>query len=86
MGLVVDKALGALSLSESLTHLQIEFHQTGAGLRQIPAWPHHSHTAGLAQRLVAKVDVQQGLHRVILITAENIVGPQASEKDRRTKI
>lgn len=66
----------ALRLTQSLPDLQVELHEAGAGLRQVPAGSHHGQAASLAQRLVAEVDVQEGLHSVVRLVAEDVVGPQ----------
>lgn len=68
--------LAGLRLAQSLADLQVELHEAGAGLRQVPARTHHGEAARLAQRLVTEVDVQEGLDRVVRLVAEDVVGPQ----------
>lgn len=68
--------LAALRQTQGLADLQVELHEAGAGLRQVPAGSHHGQAARLAQRLVAEVDVQQRLDGVVRLVAEDVVGPQ----------
>lgn len=68
-----------LSLAESFADLKVELHEARAGLRKIPAGPHHSQTARLPQSLVPEVNVQQRLHGVIPLTAKYVIRPQAPE-------
>lgn len=76
--------LARLRLAESLADLQVELHEAGAGLGQIPAGAHHRQAARLTQGLVTEVDVQKGLDSVVLLTAEDVVGPQGpGEEDER---
>lgn len=71
-----DVGLAGLRLAQSLADLQVELHEAGAGLRQVPTRTHHGEAARLAQRLVTEVDVQEGLDRVVRLVAEDVVGPQ----------
>lgn len=71
-----------LRLTQSLADLQVELHEAGAGLRQVPAGSHHGQAARLAQRLVAEVDVQEGLDGVVRLVAEDVVGPQGPADGR----
>lgn len=73
--------LACLGLTQSLADLQVELHEAGAGLRQVPAGPHHRQAARLAQRLVAEVDVQEGLNGVVLLVPKDVVGPQRPEDE-----
>lgn len=66
-----------LSLAEGFADLKVELHEACAGLRKIPAGAHHSQTARLTQGLVPEVNMEQGLHGVILLTAEYVIRPQA---------
>lgn len=70
------EGLTGLRLTQSLTDLQVEFHEAGARLRQVPAGAHYGQAARLAQRLVTEVDVQKGLNCVVCLVAKDIVGPQ----------
>lgn len=70
------EGLTGLSLTQSLTDLQVELHEAGARLRQVPAGAHYGQAARLAQRLVTEVDVQKGLDCVVCLVAKDIVGPQ----------
>lgn len=71
--------LARLRLTESLTDLQVELHEAGAGLRQIPAGAHHGQAARLTQGLVTEEDVQKGLDCVVFLAAKDVVWPQGSE-------
>lgn len=73
--------LACLGLTQSLADLQVELHEAGAGLRQVPAGPHHRQAARLAQRLVAEVDVQEGLNGLVLLVPEDVVRPQRPEDE-----
>lgn len=78
--------LACLRLTESLTDLQVELHEAGASLRQIPAGAHHGQAARLTQGLVTEEDVQKGLDCVVFLAAKDVVWPQGSEdkKQRRS--
>lgn len=68
--------LTGLSLTQSLSYLQVELHEAGAGLGQVPAGAHHRQAARLTQRLVTEVDVQEGLDCIICLIAKDVVWPQ----------
>lgn len=68
--------LARLGLTQSLADLQVELHEAGARLRQVPAGPHHRQAARVAQRLMAEVDVQERLNCVVLLAPEDVVRPQ----------
>ncbi|MEQ2157465.1 Zygote arrest protein 1 [Goodea atripinnis] len=68
---------------QSLTDLQVELHEAGARLRQVPAGPHHRQAACLAQCLVTEVDVQEGLNCVVLLVAEDVIRPQRPNNKRK---
>lgn len=75
--------LAGLRLTQSLADLQVELHEAGASLRQVPAGAHHRQAARLAQRLVTEVDVQKGLDCVVCLVAEDVVGPQRPADKRK---
>lgn len=81
-----DVGLAGLRLAQSLADLQVELHEAGAGLRQVPAGTHHGQAARLAQRLVTEVDVQEGLDRVVRLVAEDVVGPQRPAEGGRPEV
>lgn len=72
---------GSLCLTQRFSDLQVELHEASAGLGEVPAGAHHSQAARLAQRLVAEVDVQQCLHGVLALAAEDVVRPQRPAQD-----
>lgn len=74
--------LAGLSMTQSLADLEVELHEAAAGLRQIPARAYHRQAAGLPQRLVTEVDVQEGLDRIICLVAKDVVGPQRPEQTK----
>lgn len=74
-----------LSLAKSFADLKVELHEASAGLRKIPAGPHHRQTPRLTQSLVPEVDVQQCLHCIVPITAKYVIGPQAPEEMKKSK-
>ncbi|TNN38276.1 hypothetical protein EYF80_051570 [Liparis tanakae] len=61
-----------LGPTQSLPDLQVELREAGGGLRRVPAAAHHGQAAGLAQRLVPEVNVQQRLDRVVRLAAEDV--------------
>lgn len=73
--------MACLRLTQSLADLQVELREAAAGLRQVPAGTHHRQAARLAQRLVAEVDVQKRLDRVVRLVAKDVVGPQRPEDE-----
>lgn len=75
--------LACLRLTESLTDLQVELHEAGASLRQIPAGAHHGQAARLTQGLVTEEDVQKGLDCVVFLAAKDFVRPQGSEDTKQ---
>lgn len=68
--------MAGLRLTQSLVDLQVELHEAGASLRQVPAGAHHRQAARLAQRLVTEVDVQKGLDCIVCLVAKDVIGPQ----------
>lgn len=73
--------LAGLCLTQSFTDLQVELHEAGAGLGQVPAGSDHCQAARLTQRLVTEVDVQESLNCVVRLIAKDVVGPQRPEEE-----
>ena len=82
LGLGLGGSGAGLGLAERLSDLHVELHEAAAGLGQVPTGAHHRQAARLAQRLVPEVDVQERLDRVVLLAAEDVVGPESPE-DRK---
>lgn len=73
----------ALGQPDHVPDLAVQLHQLGADLRQVLAGAHQGEGAGLAQRLVSEVDVEERLHLVLRVAAEDLVWPRAPGKGKR---